>query len=236
MTPEPDLPHPVSPDLQARLALALRAILRNERSEVSAAMLIREFTREARAQGLPPEQAVLAFKEALGAPPVGALEARYVAVRERLIAQCIRSYYEPVDVAPAAADGAPAEPNDGRPYVALVEDDPTMAAILAHVLAEYRVRQFDDARRALAAFYGERPDLVIFDLHLPDYSGRTLLSTLRGDARLRGVPAIVVTGDPDPELEQTLRQEGFGAYFVKPLRETAPLLRAVRELLAARRP
>ncbi len=39
-----------------------------------------------------------------------------------------------------------------------------------------------------------RPDLIFLDLNLPGRDGREVLAELKGDAGLRGIPVVVLTG------------------------------------------
>lgn len=221
----------ISPDLLARLALALRAVLSGERDESSLLSLTREFCREARSAGVPPEGVVTAFKQALGPVPPRSLEGRFFRVREHLITQCIAAYYAPVLEHEPTERSATDPP---RYYAAVVDDDPVIVALLSYILAPvFEVQSFDDARQALTSFYARRPDVVVFDMHLPDYSGQTLLGVLRSDARLRTVPAIAVTGDDAPSLEGRMRAEGFAAFFRKPLLDAAEIRRTAVALADA---
>jgi CheY-like chemotaxis protein len=221
-----------SPDLLARLSLALRAALAGEREEATLLPLTREFCRAARGAGIPPEGVVTAFKQALGPPPPRAMEGRFFRIREHLITQCIAAYYAPT-LEPGPVE-QPAPFSEPRPYAAVVDDDPVIVALLTYILRPaFEVQQFDDARQALAAFYARRPDLVVLDIHLPDYSGPTLLGVLRSDARLKGVPAIAVSGDDSPSLEGRMREQGFAAFFRKPLLDAAEIRRTAIALAEA---
>lgn len=215
-------------DLLARLALALRAALNGERPEATLLSLTQEFVRAARDEGMSPEGAVLAFKQALGPPPPRPFEGRYQRIREQLIAQCIGAYFAPTA---RPAERAPLLSAEDRYYAAVVDDDRVIVALVRYILAPaFEVAVFEDARSALASFYERRPDLVVLDVHLPDYSGSTLLGVLRSDARLRGVPAVAVTGDDDPAIEQRLRGLGFAAFFRKPLLDPDAMLAAAVRL------
>lgn len=224
----------LSPDLLARLSLALRAALAGEREEATLLPLTREFCRDARQAGIPPEGVVTAFKQALGPPPPRSMEGRFFRIREHLITQCIAAYYAPtLEIEPSE----PPPDTGPRPYVAVVDDDPVIVALLTYILQPaFEVQRFDDARQALVAFYARRPDLVILDIHLPDYSGPTLLGVLRSDARLKGVPAIAVTGDDSPALEARMREQGFSAFFRKPLLDAAGIREAAFTLATAGAP
>ncbi|MBC7843462.1 MAG: response regulator [Gemmatimonadaceae bacterium] len=62
-----------------------------------------------------------------------------------------------------------------------------------------------------------RPDVILLDLHLPDMSGDEVLRRLRADARVRGVPVVIVSADATPSSVERLRILGADAYLTKPL-------------------
>ena len=68
------------------------------------------------------------------------------------------------------------------------------------------------------------PDLLIADVRLGAFNGLQLLAM-----GLRHIPAIVITGFPDPVLEAEARQLG-ATFLLKPI-EPAGLLTLVKELL-----
>jgi DNA-binding response OmpR family regulator len=61
----------------------------------------------------------------------------------------------------------------GRPTVLLVEDDPSLGAILAKNLEArgYRVARAETLAQALAALATEAPGVMLLDVNLPDGSG-----------------------------------------------------------------
>ncbi len=60
------------------------------------------------------------------------------------------------------------------------------------------------------------PDVIVLDLRLPRLHGFKLLHALRGQRNLREAPIVVITGDPDPEIEQRARRWGIRRVFRKP--------------------
>jgi CheY-like chemotaxis protein len=62
---------------------------------------------------------------------------------------------------------------------------------------------------------GPPPDVLIFDIHLPDMDGCELLLRLRATSAFRDVPAIAVTGDPSQWERMT--KAGFDAQLLKPV-------------------
>lgn len=60
-----------------------------------------------------------------------------------------------------------------------------------------------------------RPDLMLLDLNLPGLHGRQVLATIKGDARLRGIPVCIFTSARSAETaDECLRLAD--AYLVKP--------------------
>jgi CheY-like chemotaxis protein len=57
----------------------------------------------------------------------------------------------------------------------------------------------------LTALHGDRPDLVLLDLHIPGPDGAEILAGMRRDDALRDVPVVVVTaGQIDGVLRASL--------------------------------
>lgn len=97
----------------------------------------------------------------------------------------------------------------------LVEDDATVRTALTRALSErgHAVASAPSALTGLRQALGNRPDLVVLDLGLPDLDGTVMLSMLRAVSR---VPVIVATArDGDPEVVRLLNQ-GADDYVVKP--------------------
>ena len=80
----------------------------------------------------------------------------------------------------------------------------------------------------VAAVAGERPDLVITDLRLPDGTGLDVVRAARSMPEPPSV--IVVTGYPSAETRQAALAAGATTFLAKPL-AAARLLAAVRSSL-----
>lgn len=74
------------------------------------------------------------------------------------------------------------------------------------------------------------PDAIVLDLRLPRMHGFKMLHALRTHRNLREAPIIVVTGDPDPEIEKRAHSWGVARIFRKPV-EQASVVQAVLEVL-----
>jgi two-component system response regulator ResD len=128
------------------------------------------------------------------------------------------------------ADGSVGAATGRRPKIMLIEDDRDLVAMCDAYLTRsgFVVEVAADARTAHTTLSGQRVDLVVLDLGLPDGDGLDLLRSLRqGDSA--ALPVIVVTGRGE-EADRVVGLElGADDYLVKPffLRELVARIRAV---------
>ncbi|MGE5561024.1 MAG: response regulator [Chloroflexota bacterium] len=80
----------------------------------------------------------------------------------------------------------------------------------------YRVSIVEDGVAALASITESPPDLVLLDLILPRMSGFLVLETMREDARMRGIPVVVVSARSDDRDVERARLLGAQEYLMKP--------------------
>lgn len=115
--------------------------------------------------------------------------------------------------------------------ILIVEDEPAIQELVAFTCANsgFAVRRADSVRAAQQSIRGELPDLVILDWMLPDRGGIELLRELRGDARSRQVPVIVLTARGAESDRVMGLDAGADDYVVKPFspRELVARIRAV---------
>ena len=101
--------------------------------------------------------------------------------------------------------------------ILVIEDDPSIRAALERGLAErgHTVQSAATGIAGLEAVLGDRPDLVLLDLGLPDVEGMTVIGMIRAAST---VPIIVITAvDDDPTMVGAL-DSGADDYVVKPFR------------------
>ncbi len=83
-----------------------------------------------------------------------------------------------------------------NPYrILVVEDDPSISELIKITLSSpsYELTCVDSGIDALAKLSGDRPDLVLLDLLMPEPDGWTLYGIIRGDRDLRGTKVIILT-------------------------------------------
>src|SRR3989304_4365563 len=115
-----------------------------------------------------------------------------------------------------------------RQTVLVVDDEPHIAETVRLYLERdgFRVVPAYDGRPAAEVFEGERPDLIILDLMLPQVSGLDVCRSIRSRSQ---VPIIMLTARSE-EVDKLIGLElGADDYVTKPFspREVAARVRAV---------
>jgi PAS domain S-box-containing protein len=120
-------------------------------------------------------------------------------------------------------------PQVGSLRLLLVEDHADTARLMALMLrrAGHVVRTAESVATALRAAGGERFDVVISDIGLPDGSGLDLMRQLRGRSSLKG---IALSGYGRDEDVRSSLDAGFHEHLIKPL-DIDRLLEAIRRVM-----
>ena len=119
--------------------------------------------------------------------------------------------------------------------VLVVDDEPPIRRFLRTSLtaAGHRVTTAEDAAGALAALDGEKPDVIILDLGLPDKSGLDVIAEIR---QRSPVPIIVLSARDDERSKVEALDLGADDYLSKPFgmaELTARLRAALRHAFQA---
>jgi DNA-binding response OmpR family regulator/nitrogen-specific signal transduction histidine kinase len=102
--------------------------------------------------------------------------------------------------------------------ILVVEDSPTQAARLTHVLKKqgFAVRHSAGARLAFDEVRRRAPDLLVSDVSMPEIDGFTLCQWLKQDPDLRHIPVLLLTGLAEPEDIVRGLEVGADCYLTKP--------------------
>lgn len=106
---------------------------------------------------------------------------------------------------------------DTKIRVVVTEDDPVILADLVGVLRRGGfdvVAQCATANDMIAAVIDRSPDVVVFDVHLPDGDGLHAFRLVRSQHPCAGVP---VTGDRSAETASRAIGDGVYSYVIKPV-------------------
>ena len=106
--------------------------------------------------------------------------------------------------------------------VYLVEDDPDHVMIISRAIKEAdqqaEVHAVDDGEAALAVLRTTEapPDLILLDINMPGLSGLEVLAQLKGDARLKQIPVVMLTSSELPADVARAYELGASGYISKP--------------------
>lgn len=122
------------------------------------------------------------------------------------------------------------------PLVLVVDDDPSMRALLKLAMEEegYRVAQAKDGEQCLAEYRRLQPDMVLLDAMMPQMNGFTCCQQLREMPGGDRTPILTITVLDDRESVDQAFAAGTTDYVTKPI-HWAVLSQRVRRLLAADR-
>ncbi len=102
------------------------------------------------------------------------------------------------------------------PLVLVVDDDPNARTLLATTLRKegWRIAEADGGEAALAAARELRPQAITLDIMMPRMDGWSVLSLLKADPELSGIPVVVVTICDDRRVAYSL---GASDFMTKPV-------------------
>ena len=97
----------------------------------------------------------------------------------------------------------------------VVDDDPAVVGMLRDYFAprSFQVLTAGTAVEAIDLAFQEKPDSVILDLVLPDFSGEEVLRRIKKS--LPEIRVLILTGQTDPELEPRLKSLGCDSFLNK---------------------
>lgn len=120
--------------------------------------------------------------------------------------------------------------------IAIVEDNADNRLLLEAILdGLYDLVEYENGVDALAGLAASLPDLVLLDISLPGMDGNEILTRIRSDAALRGLPVIALTAHAMAGDREKYLAAGFNDYITKPIVDESILLGAIRRWLAAPR-
>ncbi|MFJ9815809.1 response regulator transcription factor [Streptomyces sp. NPDC101151] len=125
------------------------------------------------------------------------------------------------------------QPSGARGRILVVDDDPTVAEVVAGYLdrAGFTVDRAADGPAALARAAAHRPDLVVLDLMLPGMDGLQVCRRLRAHGP---VPVVMLTARGDEDDRILGLEVGADDYVTKPFSPRELVLRVESVLRRAR--
>jgi two-component system, OmpR family, response regulator MprA len=116
--------------------------------------------------------------------------------------------------------------------VLVVEDDPQAREMFRSALRTegYSVVAVADGVAALKYLDTHKPEAVVLDLGLPRVDGRDVLADMAAQGLTDDVPVVIVTGDPNPLLDE----RDYACVLRKPI-DAEQLIEAVRKCIRKQR-
>jgi diguanylate cyclase (GGDEF)-like protein len=122
-------------------------------------------------------------------------------------------------------------PDERKPNIMLVDDDPTVIQVLSKALTAIgRLRFATSGAVALRLALDDPPDVMLLDAEMPGMTGFELLEAMRAAPSLAEVPVIFVTSRSDDETEAAGLALGAADFIAKPIRPSIVAARVRTQL------
>lgn len=114
----------------------------------------------------------------------------------------------------------------------IVDDSASVRQVVAITLkgAGYDVLEASDGRDALAKIKGQKVNLFISDVNMPNLDGIGLIRALKNTAEYKFTPVVMLTTEGAEAKKQEGQQAGAKAWMVKPF-QPSQLLKVVSTLV-----
>ncbi len=121
-----------------------------------------------------------------------------------------------------------------RQRILVIDDNADIRELVAFVLQKenYEVTTAPDGVSGLRLIKENKPDLILLDVMMPDFSGFEVLEAVRKDkdSKVQAIPVLMITSkSATVDIDQAL-ELGANSYIVKPFRPTN-LVQKVNALL-----
>lgn len=100
----------------------------------------------------------------------------------------------------------------------VVDDDAALRRLMRLELGDaFEVIDSGEPEQGLALALEHRPDAILLDLRMPEYSGYELLQTFTTLGHTRKIPVIIVSGEAGAQTKVHCKELGAFSYFEKPI-------------------
>lgn len=99
-----------------------------------------------------------------------------------------------------------------------VDDSKTMRDMVSFTLkgAGFEVLEAEDGKAALSVLNGQKVDVIITDLNMPNMNGFELIRALRADPNYKFTPILMLTTEGDDSKKTEGKAAGATGWIVKP--------------------
>lgn len=100
----------------------------------------------------------------------------------------------------------------------VVDDEEAMRRLLRINLADrYEIIDTGNSEQALAMAMQGKPNAILLDLRMPNYSGFELCRTFKSMSSTQLIPLIIISGEAGATTKLLCKELGATAYFEKPV-------------------
>lgn len=115
--------------------------------------------------------------------------------------------------------------------ILIVDDSPSVRQVVGITLkgAGYQVIEAVDGEDALNKLEGQKVNLIVSDVNMPNMDGLTLVQKIKENDAYKFTPVLMLTTESDASMKERGKAAGAKAWLVKPF-QPALLLSAVSKL------
>jgi len=116
--------------------------------------------------------------------------------------------------------------------IMIIDDSATLRQVVAVTLkkAGYDVIEASDGKDALNKLTGQKVNLIICDVNMPNMDGITFLKEIKNKPNYKFTPVIMLTTESQEAKKQEGRAAGAKAWVVKPFKPEQ-MLAAIEKLI-----
>ncbi|MBE9166834.1 response regulator [Pleurocapsales cyanobacterium LEGE 06147] len=106
-------------------------------------------------------------------------------------------------------------------FILVVDDEEDVRAIAKlglEMAANWQVLIASSGKEAVDLAQTHQPDLILLDLMMPDWDGRTTLAKLKTNPATKAIPVILMTAKTQQSTQEELAELDVVAVFTKPFR------------------
>jgi chemosensory pili system protein ChpA (sensor histidine kinase/response regulator) len=135
-----------------------------------------------------------------------------------------------VDTSPVQEPSQKAPTSRDKLHVLVVDDSPSVRRVVSSFLERsgWQATLAKDGIDALEKLAVVRPDVALVDIEMPRMNGYELLTEIKTDPALKGIPVVFLTSRSASKHRKRAEQLDVDGYLVKPYREEHLLEELVR--------
>ena len=102
--------------------------------------------------------------------------------------------------------------------ILIIDDKIAIAKIISVYLSkEYDITYFNTPVKAIQwLFEGNRPDLIILDIRMPEMNGDEFLSYIKRNGLYNEIPVVVLSGEESSDIRIKMLEAGADDFILKP--------------------